>query len=230
MNFEPALVAPMETSLVLLKPDAVYRRYSGVRIIEELRKLADCEMVAFHVIDRVPEIVAKAHYFEHRERPFFGDLVSMLTSPIGVVAMVFKGKDVIKRIRAVAGPTMVERAASEAPNSARGKYGLVKGVNSIHASDSPFSGLREASMWSFSFGFDMDNKEKAEAAYAEYAAKYKTAKTDDEIVADNAALRKQCEKISKDIAELKDLLKKTCSSDMEDQTKELVKMLVRDLI
>ncbi|XP_046383414.1 nucleoside diphosphate kinase 7 isoform X2 [Ischnura elegans] len=85
---------------------------------------------------------AKEFYKEHEERTFFPTLVRHMSSA-PVVALELMGKDAIKSWRREIGPTDVEQAKDEAPNSLRALYGLNKTQNGFHGSDSPESAERE---------------------------------------------------------------------------------------
>ncbi len=123
----------------------------AARILEDLFSEKTLNLVAFKRL-RVPENLAKLHYAEHEKKPFFPKLIAQLTSG-PVIAMIFRGPGAIGKIRALAGATMVEKATSE---SIRGKYGLIKGLNALHASDAPESGEREVGLWKKEVGIKED--------------------------------------------------------------------------
>ena len=131
----------MEESLVFLKPDAVLRRGIGAAILQEFLKNADkFSILAFKEI-QVSEDLAKEHYQEHEGKHFFPWLVkSLRTAP--VLAMIIRGN--LHQIRGFLGATFVQKADT---NTIRGKYGIWGGVNSVHASDSVESGIRELNLW-----------------------------------------------------------------------------------
>ncbi len=130
----------MERTLILVKPDAFARNLSGEIISRFERK--GLRIVALkHMV--VGEDLAKQHYAEHTERPFFGELVAFITSG-PVVAMVLEGTDAIRAARQVIGATNPLEAA---PGSIRGDFALEVGKNMVHGSDSPESGRREASLF-----------------------------------------------------------------------------------
>jgi nucleoside-diphosphate kinase len=87
--------------------------------------------------------LAETHYAEHKERPFFGELTTYITSG-PVVAMVIGGESAISMIRTLCGATKADQAA---PGTIRGDYALVTGMNIIHASDSPESASREIGLF-----------------------------------------------------------------------------------
>jgi nucleoside-diphosphate kinase len=89
------------------------------------------------------EAVAKAHYAEHEGKPFFGDLVSFITSG-PLVAICVEGLDAVAAVRALMGPTNPVQAP---PGSIRGDYGLDIGRNLVHGSDSAASAIREIELF-----------------------------------------------------------------------------------
>jgi nucleoside-diphosphate kinase len=130
----------MERSFVMLKPDAVLRRLMGTvltRFEERGLKIVAAKMMA------VSEELAKEHYGEHKEKPFFNDLVSYITSA-PVLAMVIEGDDCISLIRKMVGATNPKEADL---GTIRGDYALETGRNIIHASDSPASAKREIELF-----------------------------------------------------------------------------------
>ena len=133
--------APGTRTLVLCKPDAVERGLVGeiVRRFEakQLRLVA----VELRQIDAD---LAGQHYDEHRDKPFFGELVSFITrSPL--VAMVLEGgPDTWKVVRALMGATNPRESA---PGTIRGDLALETGENLVHGSDGPESAEREISLF-----------------------------------------------------------------------------------
>ena len=126
----------MERTLVLLKPDAVQRRLMG-RIISRIEEKG-LEIVAMKMM-RVTRELAERHYAEHKEKPFFGELVSFITSG-PIVAMVVEGPKAIEVVRKMMGKTNPLEAD---PGTIRGDYGLSITMNLIHGSDSPETSARE---------------------------------------------------------------------------------------
>lgn len=126
----------MEKTLILVKPDAFARGLTG-EIIARFERKGLKIIAAKHMV--VSEELAKQHYAEHVDRPFFGELVSFITSG-PIMALVFEGKDAIKAARQVIGATNPLEAA---PGSIRGDYGVIVRENLIHASDSEESSARE---------------------------------------------------------------------------------------
>ncbi len=126
----------MERTLVLLKPDAIQRRLVG-KIISRIEEKG-LKIVAMKMM-RVTRELAERHYAEHREKPFFGELVSFITSG-PIVAMVVEGPNAIGTVRKMMGKTNPLEAA---PGTIRGDYGLSVTMNLIHGSDSPETSARE---------------------------------------------------------------------------------------
>ncbi|GAA3959122.1 nucleoside-diphosphate kinase [Gordonia caeni] len=130
-----------EQTLVLIKPDGVQRGLVGDVINRIERK--GLTLAALELREVTVEL-ASAHYAEHSERPFFGDLLEFITSA-PVVAMVVEGDRAIAAFRQLAGGTdPVEKAA---PGTIRGDFGLATQFNIVHGSDSPESAAREISLW-----------------------------------------------------------------------------------
>ena len=126
----------MEQTLVLVKGDGVRRRLVGeiVRRIEN----KGLDIRAMRLMD-VSQELAEEHYAEHREKPFFGELVEFITaSP--VVAMKVEGEGAIKVVRKLMGAT---NPAEAAPGTIRGDLALSLPDNLVHGSDSPESAKRE---------------------------------------------------------------------------------------
>jgi nucleoside-diphosphate kinase len=129
-----------ERSFVMLKPDAVLRRLMGTvltRFEERGLKIVAAKMM------EISEDLAKEHYGEHKEKPFFNDLVSYITSA-PVLAMVIEGDECISLIRKMVGATNPKEADL---GTIRGDLALETGRNIIHASDSPKSAKREISLF-----------------------------------------------------------------------------------
>ncbi|OZT78036.1 nucleoside-diphosphate kinase [Salinicoccus roseus] len=130
----------MEKTFLMIKPDGVQRNLVGTivsRLEDKGFKLAAAKMM------QVSEDLAKTHYQEHEDKPFFGELVDFITSG-PVFAMVLEGENVIDTARLVVGSTNPQQAA---PGTIRGDFGLTVGKNIIHGSDSPESAEREISLF-----------------------------------------------------------------------------------
>ena len=130
----------MERTLILVKPDAFARGLTGEIIARFERK--GLKIVALKHM-QVTEDLAKQHYAEQAERPFFGELVEFITSG-PIVALVLEGEDAIRAARQVIGATNPLEANT---GSIRGDYALEVGQNMVHGSDSPESGRREAGLF-----------------------------------------------------------------------------------
>ncbi len=129
-----------QMSFVMLKPDAVLRRLSGKilsRIEERGLKIAAAKMMI------IQEDLAKKHYAEHEEKPFFRDLVDYITSG-PVLAMVIEGEECISLIRKMVGATNPQESDV---GTIRGDYAIDTGRNIIHASDSLESAKREIALF-----------------------------------------------------------------------------------
>ena len=130
----------MDRTLILIKPDAFARNLSG-EIIARFERKGLKIVAAKHMT--VTEDLAKQHYAEHAERPFFGELVDFITSG-PLVAMVLEGHEAVKAARQVIGATNPLEAA---PGSIRGDFALEVGKNMVHGSDSDESAEREANLF-----------------------------------------------------------------------------------
>ncbi len=124
----------------MLKPGVLQRRIVG-EILSRIEKKG-FKIIGLKLM-QIPRSLAETHYEEHKERPFFGDLVGYVTSS-PVVAMVVEGDDVISLLRLLAGKTKVEEAL---PGTIRGDYATQTQLNIIHASDSPESAVREIGLF-----------------------------------------------------------------------------------
>jgi nucleoside-diphosphate kinase len=125
-----------EQTLVLFKPDAIERRLVGTLLQRFERK--GLQIVAMKFM-KVTQDMAELHYFEHRERPFFKELIDYITqSP--VLALILRGEAAIAATRALNGATNPINAV---PGSIRGDFALSTRFNLVHASDSAQSSVRE---------------------------------------------------------------------------------------
>jgi nucleoside-diphosphate kinase len=130
----------VERTFTMLKPGVVQRRLMGDIIARIERKGLD--IVAIKMMT-IPRSLAETHYAEHREKSFFGELVSFIVSG-PVVAMVIEGESAIAAVRRLCGATKVEDAQ---PGTIRGDYAMHTGINIIHASDSSASAEREIGLF-----------------------------------------------------------------------------------
>jgi len=134
----------IERSLILIKPDAVERGLAGAilgRIDQRSFTLRAAKLL------RVDRALGEEHYAEHREKPFFGELVDFITSA-PTLALVVEGEGAIATLRTTIGAT---NPAEAAPGTIRGDLALAMPNNLVHGSDSPESAAREIALW---FGDD----------------------------------------------------------------------------
>jgi nucleoside-diphosphate kinase len=125
-----------ERSFVMVKPDGVAAGLTGEIISRIERRGLTILALEKRVMERS---VAEEHYGEHRERPFFGELVEFITSG-PVVMMAVEGEGAVGALRTMMGPT---NPLDAPPGTIRGDFALEVGQNVIHGSDSPGSGVRE---------------------------------------------------------------------------------------
>jgi nucleoside-diphosphate kinase len=129
-----------ERTLVLIKPDAMRRGLAG----EILRRF---EARGLEVKDarlvNVDGGLAREHYAEHAEKPFFGELVDFITTG-PTLALVLEGEGAITTVRKTMGAT---NPADAGPGTIRGDLALSMPDNLVHGSDSPESAAREIALW-----------------------------------------------------------------------------------
>ena len=130
----------MDRTLVICKPDAVERGLVGEIVSRLERKGLRLVRAELRTID---EETAGRHYAEHREKPFFGELVEFITGG-PLVAMVLEGHEAVTAARQVIGATNPLEAA---PGSIRGDFGLEVQTNLVHGSDSPETAERELGLF-----------------------------------------------------------------------------------
>ncbi|WP_100331419.1 nucleoside-diphosphate kinase [Bacillus xiapuensis] len=130
----------MERTYLMVKPDGVQRGLIG-DIVARFEKKG-FQLVGAKLMN-VSKETAEKHYAEHKERPFFGELVDFITSS-PVFAMVWEGENVIATARQMMGATNPKDAA---PGTIRGDFGVTVGKNIIHGSDSPESAEREIAIF-----------------------------------------------------------------------------------
>ncbi|WP_163100996.1 nucleoside-diphosphate kinase [Peribacillus alkalitolerans] len=130
----------MEKTFLMVKPDGVQRQLIG-EIVSRFEKkgftLAGAKLMS------ISQELAEQHYGEHKERPFFGELVDFITSG-PVFAMVWEGENVIATARQMMGAT---NPKDSAPGTIRGEFAATVGKNIIHGSDSPESAEREIGLF-----------------------------------------------------------------------------------
>jgi nucleoside-diphosphate kinase len=129
-----------QSTLLIAKPDAVRRGLTG----EILRRV---EAKGLRITDlrmgRIERVTAEEHYDEHREKPFFIELVEFITSGPVVVARL-EGEQAVPVLRTMMGPT---DPASAPPGTIRGDFGTIITENLVHGSDSPESAERELKLF-----------------------------------------------------------------------------------
>jgi nucleoside-diphosphate kinase len=129
-------------TFVMCKPDAVERGLVGEIVTRIERKGLTLVAAELRSVDRA---LAEAHYAEHADKPFFGELVDFLSrSP--VFAMVVEGPadNTFSLVRKLVGATKVDDAE---PGTIRGDFATVTTENLVHASDGHESAAREISLW-----------------------------------------------------------------------------------
>src|SRR5215218_632993 len=129
-----------EQTLVLLKPDAVQRKLAGEILRRFEARGLDVRAARLLTVGRD---LADKHYAEHREKPFFGELVAFITSA-PTLALVLEGEGAIAVVRTTMGAT---DPANAGPGTIRGDLALSMPDNLVHGSDSPGSAEREIRLW-----------------------------------------------------------------------------------
>ena len=130
----------IERTFSILKPDATRRNLTGA--INAMIEAAGLRIVAQKRV-RMTTAQAETFYAVHKDRPFFGELVSTMTSG-PVVVQVLEGEDAIKRYRDVLGATDPAKAA---PGTVRKEHALSMGENSGHGSDAVDTAAIEIAQW-----------------------------------------------------------------------------------
>ena len=129
-----------ESTLLIVKPDGVRRALVGEvfrRVEDKGLRIADLRMFSIDVV------LAQEHYGEHREKPFFGELVEFITSG-PVVAARLEGEGAVSALRMLMGPTNPIEAP---PGTLRGDYCTIITENLVHGSDSAESAERELKLF-----------------------------------------------------------------------------------
>ncbi|MDG5787598.1 nucleoside-diphosphate kinase [Evansella sp. AB-P1] len=130
----------MEQTFLMVKPDGVQRNLIGEIVARFEKKgftLAGAKMLA------ISQDLAETHYEEHKDKPFFNELVGFITSS-PVFAMVWEGENVISEARKMMGKTNPNEAL---PGTIRGDFGVHMSMNIIHGSDSVESAEREIGLF-----------------------------------------------------------------------------------
>lgn len=134
----------MERTFVMIKPDGMQRKLTG-EIIQRLERKGLSILMA-KVLHISPEL-AQEHYVEHREKPFFAELITYITSG-PVLAMIWSGEDAIALTRLLVGHRNPLQAM---PGTIRGDFAHTTTENLVHASDSATAAEREIQLF---FGRD----------------------------------------------------------------------------
>lgn len=130
----------MEKTFVMVKPDGVQRGLIGDivgRFEKKGLRLAGLKLM------QIPEELAARHYEEHQGKPFYGELISFITSG-PVAAMVLEGQNAVSVVRSMMGKT---NPVDAAPGTIRGDYAMFMGNNVVHGSDSTESAQREIGLF-----------------------------------------------------------------------------------
>ena len=136
---------PDERTLILIKPDALARQLAGEILARFERRGLVIRAAKLVAVERE---LAERHYDEHREKPFFRELVDFITSG-PTLALVLEGEGAVAVSRATIGAT---NPAQAAPGTIRGDLALAMPDNLVHGSDSPETAEREIGLW---FGDDL---------------------------------------------------------------------------
>jgi nucleoside-diphosphate kinase len=129
-----------QQTFVMIKPDGVRRRLVGEVVGRIEAKGFDIREMKLMTVD---ESLAKKHYAEHVDKPFFDELVSFVTSGPSV-AMVVEGSDAVAGLRQIMGAT---NPLDATPGSIRGDFAAEITENIVHGSDSPESAEREINLF-----------------------------------------------------------------------------------
>jgi nucleoside-diphosphate kinase len=129
-----------QTTLVLVKPDGVQRGLMGQILTRFEAK--GLRVVGARMI-QVDEALARQHYAEHVEKPFFPGLLKLITA-VPVLALALRGREAVVVCRALIGSTDGVLAA---PGTIRGDFGSCMSYNHVHGSDSVESAERELALW-----------------------------------------------------------------------------------
>ena len=138
----------IEKTFSIIKPNAVKKNNIGAIIDRFEKKGLHVAAAKMLTLDRAK---AEGFYAEHRERPFFGSLISFMTSG-PVMLMVLEGENAVARNREIMGATDPAKAA---PGTIRKDFADSIEANAVHGSDSPESARREISY--FFFGTELVN-------------------------------------------------------------------------
>jgi nucleoside-diphosphate kinase len=130
----------VETTLIILKPDAVQRALMG-RILSRFEDKG-LQVVGMKLM-RIPQSLAETHYESHKGKPFYPGLLRFMTSA-PVLVMALRGNGAIGIARKMMGATFGSKAE---PGTIRGDFGVSNSFNLIHGSDSPEAATRELGLF-----------------------------------------------------------------------------------
>lgn len=130
----------MQTTLVIIKPNGVRGGIIGEIISRYEKARLAVSAISLRAITRAE---AEGFYAEHRERPFFGELVDFMTSG-PVVLLALRGERAVEAVRHMNGAT---NPANALPGTIRHDFAPSTGENVVHSSDSPESAAREVAYW-----------------------------------------------------------------------------------
>lgn len=126
----------MQQTLILLKPDAVQKRFCG-RVITRFEEagfvIRGCKMI------RLDPKILRDHYAHIADKPFYPEVEQFMGS-LPVIALVLEGDDIVAKVRDMLGVTDSRKAA---PGTLRAEFGVDQMVNVAHASDSPETAEKE---------------------------------------------------------------------------------------
>ena len=129
-----------QSTFIMVKPDGVRRGLVG----EVIRRIESKGYALSEVkLLTIDDDLAREHYEEHSDKPFFGELVSFITSG-PVVAMVVSGPEAVAGMRQIMGAT---NPLDAAPGSISGDYATAITENIVHGSESPSSAEREIKLF-----------------------------------------------------------------------------------
>ncbi|MEK7858213.1 MAG: nucleoside-diphosphate kinase [Elusimicrobiota bacterium] len=141
----------IEQTLILIKPDGLFRRLTGLTI--DRLDSTGLEMVGAKMVS-VSEDLAREHYKSLSDKPFFPNLIRYIRGEFHglkdsrILALVYRGEGAIAKVRLIAGATNPEQAA---PGTIRGSFGRITTAqqfeNVIHASSDPVDAKREVELW-----------------------------------------------------------------------------------
>jgi nucleoside-diphosphate kinase len=131
----------VDRTLVIVKPDGVERGLVGEIITRLERK--NLSLVAAELRTISPEL-ARTHYAEHAERPFFSDLVAFITRSPAMLMVIEGPENTFAVVRLMMGVT---NPAEASPGTIRGDLGIETTENLVHGSDSPESAAREIALF-----------------------------------------------------------------------------------